>query len=98
MMLANPVGDSILFGLYVGDDAITYTAPVFGFSSTAAPQLPRNRFCASFCAPTLRCSTRLFPRTVVPLSWSVILSQIVPRFAFDEVRYAFCERSRPARA
>ena len=86
MMFANPVGDSILFGSYVGDDAITYTAPVFGFSTTAAPHLPRRAFSASLCAPGFRLSTRLLPRTVVPLRSSVSFDQIVPRSAFEAVR------------
>jgi len=55
-------------------------------SATAAPQLPRSADSATFCAPTFRLSVTLLPVIVVPLSWSVIFDQIVPRFAFDAVR------------
>ena len=47
--------------------------------------------------PTRRFRIRLFPVTVAPLRLSVSLSKIVPRFAFDAVRYAFSSRSMPAR-
>ena len=96
-MLANPFGDSILFGSKPGDEAITYTWPVFGLRTTAAPHFPRSALSAIFCAFTRRLSTRLLPRIVAPFRLSVSFSMIVPTFAFPAVRYAFSCRSIPAR-
>jgi hypothetical protein len=85
------------FGLYVGDDAITSTAPVFGFTSTAAPHFPARSDSARRCAFASRFSVTLFPVIVAPLRLAPSLSKSVPRFASEAVRNAFCVRSMPAR-
>ena len=80
------MSDSIRFGLYVGDEAITSTAPVFGLSATAAPHLPAQQRLGQPLRPGLDVEDEVVAVIVVPFSLSPSLSMIVPRFASDAVR------------
>jgi hypothetical protein len=77
---------STRFGSNVGDDAITFIAPVRGSIATTAPQLLPSSCCASACAPGLIVNTTLFPCTVAPPSLSSVRWNALLKFVFAPVR------------
>ena len=83
------------FWLYVGEDAITSTAPVRGFMATIAPQRLPSSCCASACAFALIVRTTLLPYTVAPPRRFSVRSIALLRFVFAPVRKAFRDCSSP---
>ena len=86
LTLLKPFGCTIRFALYVGDDAIASTAPVFASSTTTAPQRPASWSSASLWMSGRSVRITSSPWTVLPPSLSSVCLSVLLRFVFAPVR------------